>query len=337
MSGVPKILGAGSILQDLLVHVSDEFLRSHVPGEKGGRLIVSSSELDDLLAEAEKTAPCVRCPGGSTANTVRALAGLGVRTSFLCKTGADPAGAFLRESFLSDGAGADSFKTDPVLPTGRCLCLISPDSERTMRVVPGAAGNLTEEDLAEKDFEGVTHLHAEGYLLSAFPFLRRIVGQAAAHACTVSFDLSSFEVVGQFRTELEELLRGGAVDVLFANETEGAAFSGLRDVRATLDFMAGFCRTAVVKTGADGAWIRQGGETFHIAAESVPVTDTTGAGDLWQAGFLYGFVRGRTPEFCGAAGAAMAGEVIRHTGAVIPASRRGALRERLLAMESAGL
>lgn len=332
MSGFVKLLGAGSLLLDYLVRVPDDFLRACVPGGKGGRFLVSAAEIRRLVREAGE-AHVVRAPGGSAANTVRAFAGLGLPASFLCKTGNDPEGAFLREGFERDGGGSGSFKRDPVLPTGCCLCLITPDSERTMCAAPGASENLTEADICESDFDGVTHVYAEGYLLSNFPFLRRLLRQAKKHGCTASLDLSSAETVRAFRAPLLELLQEGLADVLFANEREAEAFSSVPDVMKSLDCMEQFAPVCIVKTGADGARIRMKGRTFHTPAEPVPVTDTTGAGDLWQAGFLYGFLRGMPPEFCGAAGAAMAGEVIRHTGAVIPVSRRTALRDRLLEME----
>ena len=142
MSGSVKLLGAGSLLLDYLVRVPDDFLQGRVPGEKGGRFLVSAAELRRLAAEAGGE-HVIRAPGGSAANTVRALAGLGLPASFLCKTGNDPEGAFLRDGFERDGGGTGSFKLDPALPTGCCLCMITPDSERTMCAAPGASENLT--------------------------------------------------------------------------------------------------------------------------------------------------------------------------------------------------
>ncbi len=326
-----KVLGAGSALLDLLVHVDDSFITEYAGGEKGGMTMPSAAEIAAMQTAAEKITTVTKTSGGSTANTLCGLLQLGIPCAFFGKTGKDENGTIYRNSFAAIGGECGSFKYNDAVPTGRCLCMITPDSQRTMRTDLGASGTLTVDDVTDADFNGITHFHIEGYLLYNMPVFLKLIKTAKAHNCTVSLDLASFEVVRTFKADLEAILRD-YVDLVFANEDEAKAFSGSDDPVESLNILRKLCNTVCVKVGKDGAYIASENEdAIHVDAKLVKAIDTTGAGDLWQTGFLYGWLNGRSNAVSGRYAAAVAAEVVQITGAQIPAERWNVLRAEIAA------
>jgi len=325
-----KIAGLGGPVIDILMRVNDAQLTAHVRGEKGGMNKISGAEQRRIVAALEK-AGCrpVYAIGGSAFNTIAALARLGMMTSFLGKTGKDEASDFFRKSYRAIGGDCSSLKATGRSPSATVLCLVTPDSQRTMRSSLAASLLMRPEDLSDADFAGVDHLHIEGYQFFNPGLVRRAVTMAKAHGCTSSLDLASFEVVRRFRGELEEILP--ELDIVFANEDEAKAFMDAEEAvspAAALESFSGYCAISVVKTGADGAWIRRGSETVHVHAQKTVAVDTTGAGDFWQAGFLYGLFHGWTLKSSGELGALLASEVVRVLGAELPDDTWAKLRSR---------
>jgi len=318
-----EIIGVGSPMIDRLVTVSDAWLGT-ITGEKGGMNLVDGATIGGLV----KSLPGVpiAVAGGSAANTTLGLATLGARCTFLGKLGQDGDGELYRGLFRSAGIDIERFKVSADTPTGQCLCLITPDSERTMRTYLGAAATLTPEDVQVSDFAGVRHAHIEGYLLFNRELARRVLECAHAAGCTISLDLASFEVVLANRDVLDDLL-DSYIDIVFANEAEAKAYTGKDDPRAALDALARHCDTAAVKIGAEGAWLRRAGAATHVPAIRAHAIDTTGAGDLWAAGFLYGWLRGRDLATCGRYGALTGAEVVQVMGAAIPSDRWTYIKE----------
>lgn len=321
------IVGIGNPIVDELSQVEPDFLK-YAGGEKGGMELVDGQVLDSLsnrLTSAPK-----RAAGGSAGNTAFALARLGMPSSMVGKLGKDDAGEFYRERFRSRGGQPDRFLYDGEAPTGRCLCLVTPDSERTMRTHLGAAMTLTPEEIESTLFAGADHVHVEGYLLFNPDLIRKILETAHKTAKSVSLDLASFEVVEAARAELP-LLLGEYVDMVFANEEEAAAFSGSDDPEAGLAALAGYCDLAVVKLGAEGALLRRGNETVRVSAEPVTnVVDTTGAGDYWAAGFLFGHFAGCDLAGAGRIGARLGAAVVQQLGAGLDDATWETLRETVL-------
>ena len=309
-----RLLGFGSALLDVLAHVPEEFLVT-VGGLKGGTELVDGAEMQRLLARLP-VAPR-RAPGGSAANTVVGVAKLGMASGFLGKTGADADGELYTRSLVSAGVAVGAVKTSLSVCTGRCLSLITPDSQRTMRTFLGAAADLRPEEMVADDFAGATHFHLEGYQLFNRELFLRAVTLAKQAGCTVSLDLSAPEVVNASRDVLPRLL-ADYVDMVFANEDEASAFADGRGEEAGLDALSTLCPATIVKLGIRGVLIRLNGKTVHAPARVVPAVDTTGAGDLWAAGFLYGWLNGVDPVRAGEFGARVAAEVVQVTGAVIP-------------------
>ena len=315
MNTAIKIVGVGSPIVDSIAQVEDAFLET-VEGDKGGMVLVEAATIKQIIGHVPGA--ITRSPGGSAGNTLFALARLGAPAAFLGKTGDCANGQFYRDRFTALGGDRSRFKVG-ASPNGHCLSLVTPDGERTMRTDLGAAMTLQPDEISPDDFAGCQHAHIEGYLLFNEALLRAVLAAAKEAGCTISLDLASFEVVQAAGDTLREILRD-SVDIVFANEEEAAAFTGLGNDYATMaSELSALCRIAAVKIGAAGAWIASGDELFHAA--SVPaasVIDTTGAGDLRAAGFLYGWSRQRSLADCARCGALLGSAVVQQQGTELP-------------------
>ncbi|MBE6374654.1 MAG: adenosine kinase [Lentisphaerae bacterium] len=316
-----KVLGLGSPILDLLVQVDDSFLASRVAGEKGGMGMLDAEEQKKLI-DSFPAGKLKKAIGGSAFNTISALTSLGMTTSFLGKVGQDADGDFYRNAYAAAGGDISRFRFSSSEPTATCVSLITPDSERTMRSHLGASSTLTPDEITAADFDGITHLHAEGYMLFLPGVLDKTMQLAKEAGCTVSFDFSSFEVVRIFRKEIEALM-DKYVDIIFANEDEAREFCGADhfEPEKAAEQLGSVCSTAAVKLGKKGSLLKQGGEVCRIAPKIVNAVDTTGAGDLWQAGFLYGWLNGLGLQRAGELGAILGAEIVQVIGAEIPTNR----------------
>lgn len=320
------LLGVGSPIMDILAQVPEAFLDT-VAGEKGGMELVTPELMNAIVARLPE--PPVQAPGGSAANTVCALAQMGMPVGLLGKTGEDDMADIYRQAFSALGGNCSQFKTTGAKPTARCLSLITPDGERTMRTDLGAAMLLTPAEVTPEDFSAYTHVHIEGYALLDEPLTLRILEMALEQSCSVSLDLGSFEVVRKERQNLENWLRD-YVDIVFANEDEARAFCDSNSPETALDAFGELCATAAVKLGADGAWLQSGGERVFVEANKVDVVvDTTGAGDCWAAGFLYGHLYGLPLETSGALAALVGAETVTTLGASPSADGWARIRARV--------
>lgn len=310
-----KIIGIGSPIVDSIAQVDDAFLET-VEGDKGGMVLVDAATIKQITERIPGA--ITRSPGGSAGNTLFALARLGADAAFLGKTGDCANGQFYRDRFSQLSGDSSRFKIG-TSPNGHCLSLVTPDGERTMRTDLGAAMTLQPDEISPADFAACQHAHIEGYLLFNEALLRAVLAAAKEAGCTISLDLASFEVVQAAGDTLTEILRD-FVDIVFANEEEAAAFTGLSDdYPAMARALSELCSIAAVKIGAAGAWIASGDELFHAA--SVPaatVIDTTGAGDLWAAGFLYGWSHQRPLADCAHYGALLGSAVVQQQGTELP-------------------
>ena len=310
----PALLGVGSPLLDILVRVEEPFLKT-IPGEKGGMLMVDAdfqqSVLDRLPGNPR------RVPGGSAGNTVFALARLGLDVAMFGKLGDDVNGDFYRARFRELGGSDAEFVTTGEAPTGTCLSLITPDAERTMRSSLAASLLLRIDEAEKVDFSAYDWVYIEGYMFYS-AVLPTVMRRAKAAGCRIGLDLASFEVVRDFRGDLPDILRN-YVDIVLANEEEAAAlFDGLT-TEEQLYRLASWCDIAAIKLGRRGALIRRGNETAKVPAQLVeePV-DTTAAGDLWAAGFLYGVLRERPLMEAAWYGSLISSEVVKMVGSELP-------------------
>ena len=311
-----ELIGIGNPIMDLLAHVDDAFLRAHVAGAKGGMVLVDDQDIAALVAKLSTQLAVT--PGGSAANAVLGATKLGLKTTFLGKIGGDITASDYRTNFTAAGGDGSRFK-HATLPNGRCLSMVTPDGQRTMRTHLGAAMTLSPDEVTAADFAGARHAHIEGYLLFNPALAEKVAATARAAGCTLSLELSSFEVVNVARDWILAQLKQG-VDIVFANEDEARAlFRHEASYDAYARELAGFGGIACVKIGKDGAWVAQGSALHRIAPIKVErVTDTTGAGDAWAGGFLYGHLRGMSLPGAGALGSALGAECVQHLGPAIP-------------------
>lgn len=313
------VLGVGSPVVDLLAQVNDKFIAS-IHGAKGGMELVTPEVMEQIIAKLGSTT--LRAPGGSAGNTTFVLARLGAACSFLGKLGKDEDGEYYLNSFQELGGDINRFKFTFDRSSARCVSLITPDGERTMRTDLGAALLLSPDEISPADFEGVYLAHIEGYLLFNPDLAQKVVRCAHEAGCLVSLDLGSFEVVRATSSMLLSLLEE-YVDIVFANEDEAEAFCGNSDPLAALAELSKCCRIAAVKLGADGAWVQEHDgapvRVRPVAVQPGNVLDTTGAGDYWAAGFLYGILRGLPVARCGDIGSVLGAAVVQQIGAQLPA------------------
>ena len=309
-------IGVGSPIMDLLAHVDDAFLKTHVAGDKGGMILVDDDDIASLVRRVHGNIATM--PGGSAANATLGAARLGLRTTFLGKIGGDTTAEHYHANFTGAGGDGSRFKRAS-LPNGRCLSLVTPDGQRTLRTHLGAAMTLHPDEVSVIDFQGARHAHIEGYLLFNPALANKVMACAREAGCTLSIDLASFEVVNVARDWIFQQLSQG-VDIVFANEDEaGALFQRRDDFENFARELANFGGIAAVKLGAEGAWVAQGRDCHRIApVRAHHVVDTTGAGDSWAAGFLYGHLRGASLPAAGAIGSHLGSETVQHLGAAIP-------------------
>lgn len=315
MQSKPTIIGIGSPIVDAIAQVEESFV-TQIDGDKGGMVLVDAATISGLIERLPQAA--VAAPGGSAGNTLFALARMGASTSFLGKTGNCTEGGFYRDCFAKLGGDVSRFKIGDV-PNGRCLSLVTPDGERTMRTDLGAAMTLAPEEISAADFAGCTHAHIEGYLLFNEALMRSVLESAKEAGCTISLDLASFEVVNATKSILHDILHD-YVDIVFANEEEGAAFTGIANDHPAMALqLAELCDIAAVKVGAHGSYIAQVGKVEKVEPmHAAHVVDTTGAGDLWAAGFLYGWSQGRPLAECAKIGSILGAAVVQEQGSVLP-------------------
>lgn len=307
----PRLLGFGAALLDEMILVEDAFVAA-LPGKKGGARQVSAVEMSALLA-ALPGKP-LRQLGGATGNTLRAYAGLGGAAGMLTLVGDDEAGVYYLQAMRDAGVLCNGIKVISGAETGRCLSLVTPDSERTMRTRQGIADQMRPADFTAADFQGFTHLFVEGYALYTPDVVKAVLAVGKAAGLTIAWDAGSPELVATHRDLLQKLL-SEYVTVAFFNEEESAAFCGSRDLQAGLQALSRCCSLSVVKAGKNGAFLSENGAgPVHIPAYPAEAIDTTGAGDFWAAGFLYAWLQGETLQKAGELAARMAAVIVEQVG-----------------------
>jgi sugar/nucleoside kinase (ribokinase family) len=316
-----KVLGFGNALVDLMTRIDNDGLLENFGLPKGSMILVDEDRAS-FITHATSSFDRTFTSGGSAANTIHGLAKLGVPAGYLGKVGNDEFGQIFKNDLVSSGIESTLLVGKAL--TGRAIALMSPDAERTFAVYLGAAIELCAEDITPKLFEGYTIFHIEGYLVQNRELITRAIQLAKAAGLIVSIDLASFNVVSENLEFLQNIVKQ-YVDIVFANEEEAKSFTGLEPLDA-LHHIAQHCTTAVVKIGKQGSYVKHDGQVYTIGVIRAQNIDTTGAGDLYAAGYLYGYIKGYAPDTCGQIGSILAGAVIEHVGAKIPDSKWEELR-----------
>jgi sugar/nucleoside kinase (ribokinase family) len=319
-----KILGIGNALVDILVQLPNDEPLHKLELPKGSMQLIDQTtmkRISDATSLLEKHV----ATGGSASNTSVALARLGCNVGFIGKVGHDELGSFYSDDLTNNNVTPHLLKSD--LPSGRCNVLISTDSERTMATYLGAAVTLSAEDLNIETFKQYDILHIEGYLVQNYDLITR-AGQLAKEAgLMVSIDLASYNIVAENINFLQDFV-AKYVDIVFANEEEATAFTKLPAEQA-VHAIAQQASLAIVKVGAKGSYIKQGDTLLHIPAEKVKPIDTTGAGDVYAAGFLYGYANNLPLSRCAEIGTLCAAQVIEEIGAKITPERWQKIHDKL--------
>lgn len=311
-----KIVSAGAVLADIMAFTNDDFITSH-GFVKGARMQSIRPVISGLMTKLAGGYQMV--PGGSACNTIIGAACLGAQTAFAAKCGQDQLGALLQRSLNENGVEAHISQSH--LATGSCLSLVTPDGERTMLVDLGASDDLELKDVPENFFTNAGIAHFEAYTVQNRELMLNLLDRAYDAGCTISLDLGSFSIIKSNFDFLRQIIND-YVDILIGNYAEGQAYTDIKDETRILAAMAqSNVSIAALKMGAKGSVIYAGGQIEHIQAvcdPNVEIVDTTGAGDLWNSGFLYGLTQGCGPKEAGRLASHCGFEVCRQAGARIP-------------------
>jgi sugar/nucleoside kinase (ribokinase family) len=308
-----KIIGIGNALVDVMTIINDDKILEEFSLPKGSMTLVDA---DKSALVKEKTAEFKKSftSGGSAANTIHGLAMLGIESGFIGSVGKDETGDLFENDMKRAGVKNMLLRRDSV--TGTAVALISPDTQRTFATHLGAAIELDAEDLKEEFFKPYDILYFEGYLIINKPLVIKACTLAKKNNMEIAIDLASYNVVEANKKNFIEIIEKYA-DIVFANEDEALMLTGL-EVEKALEKIGNICKVAVVKTGAEGSLAKRGDELMKIGTLPIDCIDTTGAGDLYASGFLYGYAKSMELDKCGALGALLAGNVIELVGARIP-------------------
>jgi len=304
-----KVLGIGNALVDIMTKLQDDSTLEKFSLRKGS-MQLSERDFADQINNETTSFEKLQSSGGSAANTIHGLASLGAATGYIGKVGNDEFGEFFSNDMKANGIEPHMLKSST--DTGRAIALISPDSERTFATYLGAAIELTDKDLDSNQFKDYKYLHIEGYLVQNHDLMIQAAKLSKENNMKISIDMASFNVVEDNLEFLKDYVKN-YVDIIFANEEEAKAFTG-KEPEDALSEIAEQCEIAIVKIGSKGSMVKSEGKTYMIDPFKANSIDTTGAGDLYASGFLYGMVNKMPLEKCGKIGSLCASKVIEVIG-----------------------
>ncbi len=309
------VVAIGNAIVDVMAPAHDDLITA-LGLAKGGMTLVDETRAHELYAAM---GPAREISGGSAANTLAGMAALGASCGFIGQVSDDQLGEVFAHDIRAGGIAFDTPVRAGQPTTARCLIFVTPDGQRTMNTFLGASQFLPAEELDESVIADAAVLYLEGYLWDPEEprrAMRRAIGAARAAGRKVAFTLSDAFVIARHGDDFRALIAAGEIDILFANEHELAALTGKQDFHEGIAALEQHVPTLVVTRSEQGAYAVSHGEHARVAAAPVDrVVDTTGAGDLFAAGFLYGQVRGLSLETCLGLGAVCAAEIIAHYGA----------------------
>lgn len=318
---------------DHLCKVDADTLASLIPDELGGSHRVGIQEIHRILAGVPSD--CTSKAGGSASNVMRGLAGFGVRTRLVGARGSDRSGVLFHSSMSEAGVNVERVVIKPGT-TGRC-CILSCQGQRTMRTCFDGAARLGAEELRLADFAGSKYVFLSGYCAYSAGLLEKGVQLAREASAKVVLDLASFEIVRSFGSLFDTIITSGIVDIVFANEDEATEWARrhatdglLASPESGLQLLSQHCRISVVTLGEKGCLVKLGSTVIaEPAAQVLQVIDTTGAGDLFAAGFLYSVLRGHSVRHAARIGCLAGGAVVQTLGAEMSQVTWAWLNERM--------
>lgn len=318
-----QVLGVASPFIDRIFSIDyEQFNKLEI--EKGGTLVIREPDyfqkVTEILGDPIKTTP-----GGSGCNTMRGLAMLGIECSTIGGVGDDQeARDFVAQ--LKDAHIFPQYKTIKI-PTAQVLSLVTPDYQRTMFAFPGASCHYFSEDLDFNHFLPAKLLHIEGYALRNGDLVEKAMYLGRKAGCIVSYDMGCYQFAEEFRDRILDFL-SAYVDIVFANELETKALTGLEPEEGCRELMKR-CPVVVVLCGSAGCFVGCDGQVKNYLPQPALVRDTTGAGDLFASGFLYGYLLGKDIGTCAYYGNLLGAAVVQEIGAIIPNEKWQALKQKM--------
>ena len=323
------VVAIGNAIVDVMAPCDDALIEE-LGLAKGGMTLIDTDRAEELYAAMGRA---TEISGGSAANTLAGMAMLGAQCAFVGQVAKDQLGDIFAHDIRAVGIDFDTAPRDAEPPTARCLIFVTPDGERTMNTFLGASQFLPPAALDEDLIASASVLYLEGYLWDPEEprsAMRRAIEVARNAGRKVAFTASESFVIDRHGDDFRALIEEGSIDILFVNEHELASLTGKQDFDAGLAALRDKVPTIVATRSAAGAVAIQNGERAEVPAEPVAqVIDTTGAGDLFAAGFLTGHTRGETLETCLRMGAICAGEIISHIGARSEKDLKALVADRL--------
>lgn len=306
-------IGLGNALVDVLLRLNSDDVLTEVGIKKGAMDMIDQQQMVAIRKTQEHLEKS-QAPGGSVCNSMRAMACLGAKTGFIGKIGTDSVGEFYEQA-LEEAHVVPYFIKTPGI-SGSCTVLISKDGERTMGTFLGPAPTITPDEIKEEILSQYNCIYIEGYLLVNEELVRTTMQKAKRLGLKVALDLSNFNIVNAFKGLLDDIIPK-YVDILFSNESEAEAFTGL-EAHEAVKVLSEMVEVSLVTLGKEGALVGSKGQIFTVPAEGGKPVDTTGAGDHFAAGFLYGQSVGASLEQSARIGSLLAGYIIDVIGAQIP-------------------
>ncbi|PWE56294.1 adenosine kinase [Metarhizobium album] len=308
------VLTIGNAIVDIIARCDDAFLTENAI-TKGAMNLIDAERAELLYS---RMGPALEASGGSAGNTAAGVANFGGRTAYFGKVAEDQLGDIFIHDIRAQGVYFETRPEGTSPPTARSMIFVTPDGERSMNTYLGACVELGPEHVEAEVVAEAKVTYFEGYLWDP-PRAKEAILECAriAHenGREMSMTLSDSFCVGRYRAEFLDLMRSGTVDIVFANRDEALSLYETDDFDLALTKIAADCKLAAVTMSEDGAMIVRGSERIHVPATTIhQLVDTTGAGDLFAAGFLYGYTQGRSLEDCGKLGCLAAGIVIQQIG-----------------------
>jgi len=306
-------IGLGNALVDVLLKLESDDVLAEVGIAKGAMDMINRDQMV-TIRKTQENLERSQAPGGSVCNTMRAMACLGSKTGFIGKIGDDTVGEYYEQELKKAGVTPYFLRTEGI--SGSCTVLISPDGERTMGTFLGPGPDITSEEIKDEILRNYNCIYIEGYLLVNEELVKGTMQKAKNAGLKVALDLSNFNIVNAFHGLLEDIIPN-YVDILFSNESEAEAFTGLK-AQDAVKALSEKVEISLVTLGKEGALVGSKGQVISVPAEGGKPVDTTGAGDHFAAGFLYGQSIGATLEQSARIGSLLAGYIIDVVGAQIP-------------------
>lgn len=304
-----KILGMGNALVDIMTLLPDDETLTKFELPKGSMQLVDYNFYNNIQNHT-KSFKKQLASGGSAANTIHGLSKLGAKCGFIGKVGQDEMGQFFKKDMIENSI--EPFLIESETNSGVATALVSTDSERTFATYLGAASELIADNIDEKTFEDFGIFYIEGYLVQNHELIEKAVKTAKEKGLEVALDLASYNVVEDNFDFIQRIVKD-YVDIVFANEEEAKAFTGKEPQEAVIE-LGKFAKIAIVKIGKKGSLILKDGIVSTIQGVKANSIDTTGAGDSYAAGFLYGYVNNKSMETCGNMGSFISAKVVEVVG-----------------------